>query len=75
MFKVERYVPVCSASEFVSSCIVWIQLNGSRAIPDAGVGLLELEIAVAALGKHGGRVRVQDDGLGEKADGLLPARS
>lgn len=60
------------SSELVSRSVVRVELDGPGAVADAGVGLLQLEVAGSALGKHGGRVRVQDDGLREQVDGLGP---
>ena len=42
------------------------------AVPNTGPGLLELEEAGSTLGEHGGRVRVQLDGLGQQLNRLLP---
>ena len=42
------------SSELVSRGVVRVELDGSGAVADAGVGLLQLEVAGSALGEHGG---------------------
>jgi hypothetical protein len=59
----------------VSHGVVWVDLDGSGAIADARVRLLKLEVASSALGEHGGRLRVQLDGLREQVDGFVPERN
>ncbi len=61
--------------ELVSHGVVWVDLDGSGAIADARVRLLKLEVASSALGEHGGRLRVQLDGLREQVDGFVPERN
>ena len=60
-----------SSSKLVSRCTVRIELNGSVAVADAGVGFFELQITIASFGKHGRRTRIQQDGLGEQLAGFL----
>ena len=42
------------SSELVSRGVVRVELDGPGAVADAGVGLLQLEVAGSALGEHGG---------------------
>jgi hypothetical protein len=57
-----RAVGVCS----------WDRFKRRAALPDAGVGLLELEEAGAALGEHGRRLGIQGDGFGEEVERFAP---
>ncbi len=68
----DENLPVGPSSELVGRGIVWVEFDGPGAVSDAGVGLLLLEVAGAALGKHGGRVRVQHDRFREQVDGFVP---
>ena len=49
------FLPVGPAPELVGGRAVRVELDGPRAVPDAGVGPLHLDVAVAPLGEHGRR--------------------
>ena len=66
-----KHTPVGPAPELVGCGVVRIELDGAVAVSDASIGLLQLEEAVAPLGEHGGRLGVEEDGLGEQVTGLL----
>ena len=66
------FLPVGPAPEFVGGRVVRVELDGPRAVPDAGVWLLHLDVAVAPLREHSRRSRVDLDGLREQLRGLLP---
>ena len=65
-----RILPVGPSPELVSGGVVRVELDGPGAVADAGVGLLHLDVAVAPLGEHGRRRRVDLDGLREQLGGL-----
>ena len=65
-------IPVGSSPELVGRGVVGVELDGLGAVPDAGVGLLQFELAGASLGEHGRRAGVKLDGLREEVDGFGP---
>lgn len=59
------FIPVSPAPELVCGGAVVVELDGAIAVPDARVGLLQLEVARAPLGEGHGRVGIDLDGLRE----------
>ena len=62
---------MCPPSEFVCGGVVRVDFDGLVAVPDASVGSLQLEEAVAPLGKHGCGLGIEEDGFGEEVGGIL----
>ena len=54
----DRFLPVGPAPEFVGGRVVRVELDGPGAVADAGVRPLHLDVAVAPLGEHRRRRRV-----------------